>query len=90
VTGCSSPGSTTTTGSTAWLGTDGLGRDLTAQLIAGARTSMLVGLCAVVGAGAFGLLVGLISGYARGVVDNRHHADHRNSSWPSRPSCWPS
>ncbi len=64
-----SPGSTTTTGSTAWLGTDGLGRDLVAQLIAGARTSMIVGLAAVLGAGLFGILVGLISGYARGIVD---------------------
>jgi peptide/nickel transport system permease protein len=63
------PGSTTSTGGTAWLGTDGLGRDLVAQLIAGARTSMIVGLVAVAGAGLFGLLVGLVSGYARGIVD---------------------
>jgi len=64
------PGSTTTAGGTAWLGTDGLGRDVAAQLVAGARTSMIVGLCAVLGAGVFGLLVGLISGYTRGVVDS--------------------
>lgn len=64
-----SPGATTSTGATAWLGTDQLGRDLVGQLIAGARTSLIVGLCAAAGAGLVGLLVGLVSGYVRGAVD---------------------
>ncbi|MWA03622.1 ABC transporter permease subunit [Actinomadura sp. LD22] len=63
------PGARTAAGGTAWLGTDGLGRDMVAQLIAGARTSMIVGLCAVLAAGVFGVVVGLASGYVRGAAD---------------------
>jgi ABC-type dipeptide/oligopeptide/nickel transport system permease subunit len=64
-----SPGSHTSDGGTAWLGTDNVGRDILGQVIAGARTSLIVGLAAAVGAGVVGLAVGTVSGYLRGPVD---------------------
>ena len=51
------------------LGTDHLGRDVTARLIFGARVSMVVGFTAVVVAGAIGTLFGILSGYLGGWVD---------------------
>ncbi len=52
-----------------WLGTDDLGRDVLSRLMAGAGPSMLASLLAVgIGAGA-GVPVGLVAGYAGGVVD---------------------
>jgi peptide/nickel transport system permease protein len=46
-----------------WLGTDLSGRDLTAGLLYGARTAMLVGLVSMLVAGFFGLLFGGLAGY---------------------------
>jgi peptide/nickel transport system permease protein len=51
------------------LGTDQLGRDVLSRLIFGARVSMVVGLTAVMVAGAIGTALGIISGYIGGWVD---------------------
>jgi len=53
-----------------WLGTDENGRDVVARLIAGARTSMTVGLIAMVIAVVIGALVGSLSGYYGGWLDS--------------------
>jgi peptide/nickel transport system permease protein len=51
------------------LGTDQLGRDLLARIIAGGRVSMGVGLSAVAIAALVGITAGLIAGYRGGGVD---------------------
>lgn len=51
------------------LGTDSLGRDVLARMIAGARTTLLVGGAGVALAGLIGSLVGLLAGYFGGLVD---------------------
>lgn len=52
------------------LGTDRHGRDLLAWAIYGTRTSMILGLVSAPIIAIFGMLVGLLSGYAGGWVDN--------------------
>jgi peptide/nickel transport system permease protein len=52
-----------------WCGTDELGRDISSRLIYGARISMLVGTCVVVGSLFLGLIVGSIAGYYGGRID---------------------
>jgi peptide/nickel transport system permease protein len=63
------PGTRLSNGQIAWLGTDQLGRDLGAQVVHGARVSMLVASSTVVLAGASGTALGLVAGYYGGTVD---------------------
>ncbi|MER7276100.1 ABC transporter permease [Dactylosporangium sp. NPDC000244] len=62
------PGSATANG-TAWLGTDGLGRDVAAQIVYGARTSLLIATVAVTLSALVGMTVGALAGLAGGWSD---------------------
>lgn len=46
-----------------WLGTDDLGRDLLARLLAGARVSLTIGFAAALMAAAVGVMIGALAGY---------------------------
>jgi peptide/nickel transport system permease protein len=64
------PGSLAPSGRVHLLGTDHLGRDLLARVIFGARPALMVGFAAVAISGLLGLMVGLISGFFGGWVDD--------------------
>lgn len=51
------------------LGTDDIGRDILARIMHGARVSMSIGFLVVVLALAVGIVLGLVAGFFRGVVD---------------------
>ena len=51
------------------LGTDKLGRDILSRLIYGARISLMVGLATVTLSVAIGLVIGSLSGYFGGWID---------------------
>lgn len=55
--------------SKAWFGYDLQGRDLYARTIYGARASIVVGVCAVLGVTLIGGTIGIIAGYYGGIVD---------------------
>lgn len=52
------------------VGTDELGRDLLARIIYGARISVLIGVTTVVLTCTVGVLLGVLSGYYRGMVEH--------------------
>jgi dipeptide transport system permease protein len=51
------------------LGTDAIGRDMLSRLIHGARLSLAIGVAVVALSLAVGVVLGLIAGFARGVVE---------------------
>lgn len=51
------------------LGTDPLGRDVLARIVTGGKISLEVGLLSVAGAVALGVIMGMMSGYYRGLCD---------------------
>jgi peptide/nickel transport system permease protein len=53
-----------------WLGTDSLGRDIFSRVVYGARVSMMVAMASVGIAGVIGVVLGLISGYYGGLIDD--------------------
>jgi peptide/nickel transport system permease protein len=55
---------------TFWLGTDGLGRDILARIIEGARVSLQVGVGGAAISAIVGTTLGLIAGYAGGWRDS--------------------
>ena len=64
------PGFVDNDGFTHYLGTDHLGRDMLSRLMYGARISLLVGGTTVLIGGTLGLLLGLLSGYYGGAIDD--------------------
>lgn len=51
------------------LGTDELGRDMLSRLIVGARLSLFMGITPVICAFVLGSLIGIVAGYAGGIVN---------------------
>ncbi len=52
-----------------WMGTDELGRDILSRTIYGARISLVVSICVVLGCGSIGLSIGMLAGYFGGGFD---------------------
>lgn len=52
-----------------WLGTDDIGRDIASRIIHGARVSLAVGTLVVTLSLLTGIAIGLIAGFARGIVE---------------------
>jgi peptide/nickel transport system permease protein len=63
------PGSTVE-GRTYWLGTDILGRDILSRLALAGRVSLAIAISAVVISLFFGVTLGLLAGYFRGLTEN--------------------
>ncbi len=53
-----------------WLGTDQLGRDYLARLVAGTRISLLIGAVTVLVSGAIGITLGVVGGTLGGLADD--------------------
>jgi peptide/nickel transport system permease protein len=52
-----------------WMGTDELGRDILSRVLYGARISLFVALCVVLGTSCVGLALGMIAAYRGGWLD---------------------
>lgn len=52
-----------------WLGTDAVGRDMLSRLIHGTRLSLLIGLVSVTLSLGIGIVLGMLAGYFRGVLE---------------------
>ena len=52
-----------------WLGTDEFGRDVLSRIMAGASNSLSISFLTVCAAVAMGTVIGVLSGYSRGLVD---------------------
>lgn len=52
-----------------WMGTDELGRDILSRILYGARVSLFVSICVVLGCGSIGLTLGMLAGYSGGIFD---------------------
>jgi peptide/nickel transport system permease protein len=53
-----------------WFGTDSLGRDVASELMAGSRVSILVGVIAVGIGLVFGVALGLIAAFSKGLIED--------------------
>jgi ABC-type dipeptide/oligopeptide/nickel transport system permease subunit len=53
-----------------WIGTDELGRDMTARLAVGARVSLIVAVTSSLIAVAIGVMIGMLAGYLGGLTDS--------------------
>lgn len=53
-----------------WLGTDQHGRDVYSRIVYGSRMAFLIGILSVISSGIIGSLIGLISGFFGGLVDD--------------------
>ena len=63
------PGEEMFNGTTAWLGTDGAGRDVLSAIIYGLRTSLIVAACSATIALSVGITVGLTAAFYGGNLD---------------------
>jgi peptide/nickel transport system permease protein len=63
------PGTVLSDGSVAILGTDQIGSDLFAEMMAGARVSLIVGAATLLFAGVIGVILGLLAAYFGGWLD---------------------